>query len=209
MWRRGYERVSGRGIYSRAGDGVGPTGKNMSEDRSQQFVADLIRVQNRLLAYIASLMADAVAAEDVLQETNFVLWAKRDEFEAGTNFDAWAFRTAYWQVRAWRKKRAVSNRRFSDATLDDLAAAATAHTGEMDSQRRLLDECVGKLPESQRALLAERYTKNTTPADMAASQGRPVRTIYQTLYRIRLALIDCVNQARARAGEPTDTPEIA
>ncbi|MFN7134755.1 MAG: guanylate kinase, partial [Myxococcales bacterium] len=44
-------------------------------------------------------------SEEVIQETNLVLWREFDRFQEGTNFAAWACRVALNQVLAWRKKR--------------------------------------------------------------------------------------------------------
>ena len=39
---------------------------------SDQYILAITAIQNRLHAYILSLLADPVAAQDVLQETNHV-----------------------------------------------------------------------------------------------------------------------------------------
>jgi DNA-directed RNA polymerase specialized sigma24 family protein len=72
---------------------------------SDSYIQQLVGLQTRLYAYILTLLADAAAAEDVLQETNLVLYCKAKEFTEGTCFDAWAFRTArnqclaFWTLR--------------------------------------------------------------------------------------------------------------
>ncbi len=40
-----------------------------------------------------------LVVDDVLQNTNVVLWTKRNEFKHGTNFLAWAFNIARYQVK--------------------------------------------------------------------------------------------------------------
>ncbi len=54
-----------------------------------QFVQLLTSHQARLYAYVLSLVADADQANDIMQETNTVLWVKSSDFEIGTNFSAW------------------------------------------------------------------------------------------------------------------------
>ncbi|MDF1745393.1 MAG: sigma factor, partial [Gimesia sp.] len=45
-------------------------------DNTEQFVQQLTENQNRLYGYVYSLLGDHSRAEDVLQETNLVLWRK-------------------------------------------------------------------------------------------------------------------------------------
>jgi RNA polymerase sigma-70 factor (ECF subfamily) len=61
---------------------------------SFDFASLITSSQQRLYAYIRSLLDNSASAWDVLQETNVVLWKKQAEFQMGTNFDAWAFTVA-------------------------------------------------------------------------------------------------------------------
>ena len=76
----------------------------MSINESEQFVELMTNFQGRLYAFILSLMGDPNSANDILQETNIVLWNKSSEFELGTNFKAWSFRIASFQVMAYRQR---------------------------------------------------------------------------------------------------------
>ena len=73
----------------------------MSEGSSRSreaFVQLMTEHQGRLYAYVLSLLGDPDQANDVLQETNLVLWRNAGEFQMGSNFRAWAFRIAHFQV---------------------------------------------------------------------------------------------------------------
>jgi RNA polymerase sigma-70 factor (ECF subfamily) len=48
----------------------------------EQFVRLLTTHQSRLAGFIFALMASGDGAQDVLQETNLVLWRKAGEFDA-------------------------------------------------------------------------------------------------------------------------------
>ena len=56
----------------------------MRDPHSQSLEA----IQNRLHAYILSLLADPVAAQDVSQETNLVLIRKADDFQSDASFES-------------------------------------------------------------------------------------------------------------------------
>ena len=65
----------------------------------QAYVELMIAHQDSLRAFIYSLMPGSSDTDDVLQNTNAVLWQKRERFKAGTNFQAWAFKIARYQTR--------------------------------------------------------------------------------------------------------------
>ena len=77
--------------------------------------------QSRIYAYILSLVFDPDQAEDVLQQTNAVLWQKEAEFVIGTNFVAWSFRIAYFQVMAHRKTLHRDRLVFDDELIRSVA----------------------------------------------------------------------------------------
>jgi len=88
--------------------------------------ADAIRQislhQPVLQAYILTLHPNRSEAQDILQETNVVLWQKIGEFRSGTNFKAWAFRVAYLQTLAhFKRVKRGGWLQFSDELVETLA----------------------------------------------------------------------------------------
>jgi SAM-dependent methyltransferase len=71
----------------------------------EEFVAELTAHQSSLRAFILSLMPGESDVDDVLQRTNITLWRKRETFTLGTNFRAWAFEVAKWNVRSTFKDK--------------------------------------------------------------------------------------------------------
>ena len=70
---------------------------------SDEFVLELTQVQQRLYSYIYRRLANRDQAQEVLQQVNLVLCRKADDFELGTNFDAWAVTVAHYQILSYRK----------------------------------------------------------------------------------------------------------
>ena len=64
------------------------------EEREERVVQRIATCQDRLFAYILTLVPRRDVARDILQETNLVLWRRREEFVAGTSFVAWASKVA-------------------------------------------------------------------------------------------------------------------
>ena len=160
----------------------------------EQFVNELIGSQTMLYAFILALIGDRNEADDVLQETNVVLWRKADEFELGTNFHAWARRVAHFQVLAFLKRRSRDKHQFNADLLDRLVKQSDQTADPLSEYRKALRGCMNKLNEKQKELLTQRYSGTMSLAAIAKGLGRPVNSLYTTLHRIRAVLMDCVQR---------------
>jgi RNA polymerase sigma-70 factor (ECF subfamily) len=169
-------------------------------DRTEEFVRLLGQNQRRLFHYVLCLVPNRDDAEEVLQETNLVLWREFDRFQSGTNFAAWACRVAFHQVLAWRKRRQRDRLQFSDAFLEAVAAEVEAAADHLEERAEALAACVAKLPPAQRELLQMRYSENHAIETIALRAGRSAEAVYRALSRVRQALYECVN--RTLAGRP-------
>lgn len=169
----------------------------LSRDEVSQFIEALTRSQGRLFAFILTLLPDHVAASDVLQNTNMVLWQKAGKFKAGSNFTAWSSTVAYYEVRAFRKRAAQDRHMFSDAFLEQVADVARDATSNSEQMAAKLAFCLKKLSSSQREMIQKRYAPGGCVAAMACELGKSEGTISQTLYRIRKQLARCLRASEA------------
>ncbi len=168
---------------------------------SQAFVRLLTQAQPSIYAYILSLVLDHAQADDLLQETNLTLWNKADQFEAGTNFLAWACKVAYFKVLSHRRSKARDRHVFNDELLDYLAERQEERSEQFERRREALRHCINRLTAYQQQLLTARYQAGGSVKVMAAKKGRSVGVISQTLYRIRCALNKCI-ESRLAAEQP-------
>jgi RNA polymerase sigma-70 factor, ECF subfamily len=159
---------------------------------SETYLQNLISLQPRLYAYVLTLLADAVAADDVLQEANLVLCRKASEFQEGTNFEAWAYRIARLQCFAYWKTRARNRLVPNEEALQQIASQAEARIAEIDDRTFALRKCLAELPQRQRELLEKRYAADGSLKQLAEQLRRSVASLSQTLYRIRGALLECI-----------------
>ncbi|MEX0741188.1 MAG: sigma-70 family RNA polymerase sigma factor [Phycisphaeraceae bacterium] len=167
-------------------------------ERDETFVQELLNSQTRLHAFILSLLADRAAADDVLQETNMVLWRKAEEFKAGTRFTAWAMKVAHFQVLAYLRKRGRDRHCFDAETLDRLAHTVKERAGRFEHIRDALQDCIAGLSPVQRELLNRRYYLEQSLRTISDQTGRPAGSIAQTLYRVRAVLLRCIDRRAAR-----------
>ncbi len=171
-----------------------PSPHKPAQTDHDDFVMNLIASQNRLYAYVLSLLFDRDRSRDVLQQTNLVLLEKETEFERGSNFFAWAARVAHYEVLADRRRRVRDRHLFSDELLALIAAQSTAATADLDQRAAALGECLKRLSPEHRDLLAQRYRPGGGVAALAQSLGKTPNAVSATLHRVRSALIDCVSR---------------
>lgn len=163
---------------------------------SFEFVQLLTSHQSRLYAYVLSLLGDRTQAEDVMQETNAVLWRKAHKFKLGTNFVAWMFKVAYFQVMAHRRRLTRERLVFDDEFLQDVAEDAEQQCEWQEEKQRLLGDCIVKLNDGYQKLIRRRYSEGATLQSIAFQSGQSENSIKQALFRARAVLIECVKRQR-------------
>jgi RNA polymerase sigma-70 factor, ECF subfamily len=190
---------------------IGNVGRNrrvvtLSHDQQDQtgaFVEHVINMQRNLFAYILTLLPNLENANEVLQQTNLVLWSKRDEFRPGSNAQAWACRIAYYEVLAYRQRGRRERLRFDNDLLEQMAGEAVTQCADPETELQALARCTDKLSSSDRNLLDLRYQDTLSSGQIAAKVGRSAVAIRKALFRIRALLHRCVEE-RLKTEEQND-----
>lgn len=168
-----------------------------SGDKTELFVQLVTQYQQRLQLFIASLVSNRADADEILQETNLILWRKFDEFRPGSDFRAWAFQVAYNRVKAFHERHGRDRLRFGPEITERLATIA-ASAVERPSEIDALVLCKERLNAQDRDLIERRYEPGATVASVAADVGRSVAAVYKAVVRIRRVLYECVQRAMRR-----------
>ncbi|MGB6219759.1 sigma-70 family RNA polymerase sigma factor [Haloferula sp.] len=164
------------------------------DEHDQEFVRLLTAHQGPVLAYIRSLMPGFTGASDILQQTNITLWKKKDVFELGTNFKAWAFAIARNHVMDQRKKLKRNGWLvFSDELAEMFAEEEEEDVADFDESYRALEVCLSKLQPHDRELVQKRYCENGTLEDYARELNRSAGTLKARLFKIRAGLRRCLD----------------
>ena len=139
--------------------------------------------RQRVFQYILALLANLHDAEDVLQETNVVLWRKFAEYEPGTNFVAWATRIAHFEVLKHRRRQFRQRKQLllDENLIEQLAAEATEEVDRLSAASEALQRCLEKLADSDRELLQATYSATQKITEVAARLRRPVNSVYKSL----------------------------
>lgn len=165
---------------------------------SAEFIAQVTRAQRALHAFILSMVRNAADADDVLQESNIVLWRKAAEFDPAREFMPWALRVAQLQSLAHLKKRQRAKVSFDEELLATIAEEAIAEVAEADARRVALAGCLQKLDDEQRALVAQRYEPGGSVNEMAEERGTSPKALSEMLRRIRHTLMVCIERTIAQ-----------
>jgi RNA polymerase sigma-70 factor, ECF subfamily len=163
----------------------------------ERFCCEITAVQNVLLSFVMSLVRDQHLARDVVQETNLVLWRKRDEFQPDLPFRPWALRIAYLQTLAVQKASRRSKLVFDHELVLKLATDAEDVLDQVDQRYLRLQACVSKLVGRQSEVIRRRYGRSQSISDIARDFGSSVAAVGMLLHRARLALIECMQMEGA------------
>lgn len=158
-----------------------------------------------LLAYILGLTRDHAAAEEIFQE---VALAVLDEDRKGTrpdNFLAWGRElarrrvAAYYRQRTWRPLPVPYCAELAQAVEQSFEENQIAAERNVERQR-FLAECLERLSERVRELVARRYGQQLSLREIASAVGWQVASVKVALSRARRALHECV-AAKMREAE--------
>lgn len=152
--------------------------------------------------FILGLVHSPQDAEEILGDTNLLLWEKFEEFQPGTDFRAWACRIAHYRVLKFRERQRFRSKwlPLSDEILSSITETTIRHVDILESRRIILGECLQKLPEQDRELLDRRHHGGATIAQISQEIGRPLEGLYKVYQRIYRTLAECIDRGMSREG---------
>ena len=161
------------------------------------------RFQRPLRAWLAMRAPPGVDADDVAQQALVLAFTRLSEFQLGTDFAAWLFTIAAFQLRGetTRLRRVADyHSRYAPEifaqALDSRSAESPALAeARLDSLR----ECVQSLTEPLRRYLAWRYDEGIPLEEKAVRSGRSVAAVKKQLWSLRQSLKLCVERRIAMA----------
>lgn len=178
-----------------------PTNDPSKFELTQEIVMLLTEAQPRLLGFLLKRLGNIDQAHEVLQEVNMVICRRATEFEPGSNFLAWAFTIARFQVMAFRKRQSRDRLVFPPdlaAALDEMDSAM--HPSDRDAVRAAaLQECLRRLTPSQRELILRRYAESISVKALAAEMDKTANAVSLVIHRTREQLIGCLEQRLGKA----------
>jgi RNA polymerase sigma-70 factor (ECF subfamily) len=159
-----------------------------------QFVEQFIRSQDRIYAYVVTLLPNRADAEEVFQQTSLALWKKWQQFDPTRDFVRWACGMAHYEALTFLRKHADRGRvALSEDVLSEVAKDRLELHDVLEARRTALRHCLDRLQREKRQLLERCYTGKDNIKDIAAELGQSPNVLYMTLKRLRRTLFDCIN----------------
>lgn len=164
-----------------------------SGSNNEEFVRLLLIYQKRVYGFILTMVPNFSDAEDVFQQVVMIMCRRFNEFQAGTNFLAWAIQIARYELYNVRKIKRRSFIYFSSETMETIFQETCSRLSQMDQRVGFLEECLKKLDKADRGLVSRRYEEGLKIKDIAEQSGLSVHNLYRGFNRIHLFLRHCVN----------------
>jgi len=172
-----------------------------SNPAQQRFLSLFLRSEREVFRYVAVLVPNITDAEDIVQQTALALWEKFDSYDPSQPFTPWACRFALNKARQWIERRQRWQVLLEHGLAEELAQRRQELQPEFEVRLKLLESCLGKLPEGQRSLVEGYYYERASIVTLAQRSGRSEAATYKILQRIRYALQVCM--------EDQAKPEVA
>jgi RNA polymerase sigma-70 factor (ECF subfamily) len=152
-------------------------------DRDRQAFEELYTTYHRRLSrFLMRLAPRFDFAEEIINDTFWVVWRKAGDFRGASRVSTWIMGIAYRRaLRALRDERqvATTNRRASEEDAPGEDSAANADLQDWISRG------LAELPEEQRLTLELAYFLGYSCEEISAITGSPVGTIKARMFHAR------------------------
>lgn len=171
---------------------------------SGRFEEIIRRLERPLRAWLATHASPAVDVDEVAQRAFVIAFKKLDTFEIGTDFPAWLFTIARYQLMTelTRLRRVADyHARFAPELLERELERRCQEPAEADREKLdHLKKCVASLGENLRRYVSWRYDEEISLEEMANRTGRSVGAIKKQLWQIRRKLQQCIEERMKAEG---------
>lgn len=169
-----------------------------------QAFADIVRRFERpLRAWLATHAPPGVDVDDIAQTSFLAAYTRLDEYATDTNFAAWLFTIARYQLQTettrLRRIADYRSRYVPDLLARELDRRIAGSVPEQDERLEFLKECLDAIDDTRRRFLTWRYDEAIPLTEMADRSGRSVMAVKKQLWLLRRQLQECVEGKVAAA----------
>ena len=169
----------------------------MRDEDHERFTRCWTQAKNAVAGYVAAMVPDQHAADDVIQDIAVVLMRKFPDYDPTRPFLAWAMGIAKMEILSERRDRARAAARFGSETIESLASAWQELLPEVDERKRALTACLEAVEGRRLELLKLRYEQALPPQRIAERMGMAAGAVRVALARARTALQSCIERRLA------------
>jgi len=164
-----------------------------TQDNSDKFLSLLLPSQKRILGYILAYVPNYADADDILQNTLSILWKKFDQYEPETDFLAYAFTVARYEIMNYFRKSNKAGKLHLGENLQQIIEAESTSTQQHFNHRvEALKECFTKLTAGEMHLVQMRYEQEMSFSKIGQRLGVSPPAALKKLSIIHSRLIRCI-----------------
>lgn len=165
-----------------------------SEELDQTFIRLITEHQTELTGYIRSLLPKQDGVEDIMQETNVIMWKSRHQLRDINAFRAWAYKIAYFRTCSFIQKKRKGATVYLEPDVLDQIASEYEFRSEEPILSEALSACLNKLEPADRELVTLHYEKHGGLKEYAQSIKTSIGRLKHALIRIRSTLKICIER---------------
>ncbi len=177
---------------------------NAMEEHIKRAVRQWTVAQPVVSAFVASIVRDFAARDDVMQEIAVAVFESYPRYDETRPFITWALGIAQRQIGLYLRRTRRDRLVFDDDTVQQLASAFERTSDDSILMLEHLRDCVAKLDGRAREICDHRYRLDRKPKEIAANLKMQPNTVAKVLQRIREQLRDCVQARYLSAASPVD-----
>lgn len=171
-----------------------------NSDRQEKFLRLFLASERELFRYVSALVPAMDDASEIVQQTALQLWNKFDDYDPGQPFTPWACRFGLNVAKQWMASRQRWAKLLETGVSKKIFERREMTLSEMENKLRHLDNCIEKLPETDRALVERFYWRRENVRTICETLNQTAGAVYKTLQRIRQQLRDCIELASKTEG---------
>lgn len=154
------------------------------------------RFEGPLRAWLAALASPGVDVDDIAQRSFIAAYRKLAEYRSDTNFSAWLFTIAQFQLRTettrLRRVADYHTRYAPDLLCRELQRRLEEPPEVIQERMEHLQACLDRIDGQRRRFLTWRYDEEMPLEEMSGRSGLSVPAIKKLLWKLRRHLHECV-----------------
>lgn len=178
--------------------------QRVAQGETAAFEVIVRQFERPLRAWLAAHAPPGVDVDEIAQRSFLAAFTRLNEFDIGTNFGAWLFTIARYQLRTetTRLRRIADyHTRYGPDLLQRELDRRCDESPEMwTTKLEYLQSCLAALSEHLRRFITWRYEEEIPLEEMAERSGRSVAAVKKQLWKIRQQLQQCVEEHLAAEG---------
>ena len=171
-----------------------------NKDNRDVFFSLFMRYQRDLYNVILAMCPNYTQADDILQETATLMWQKFEELKDHEAFFAWGVQIARFKLSNHRRKKTAGlwlNEEVLNRIIDETEKCIEDSSGRIAA----LQNCLLKLPENERRLIALRYEEGKSFSEISKLCNHTIGSLYNISAKIHQKLFMCISLTLKKWGE--------